>query len=127
MQSGQHLGVAARPEAEHVGENRPGREGQRQPEAARAARPTLPNEVDGEQRQHEQARVPGVERLVYETTVESKTEQRRHLDNQRCRKGQTQDDQRLGPRIRPRVIDVAGGDDQLPPQPFRVLARKLAG
>ena len=51
-----------RVEGEDVGEHSPGREGQREPEAADDVRPALPHEVDGEQREDEQAGVPEVER-----------------------------------------------------------------
>ena len=57
--------VAARAEGVDVGEHSPGREGQREPEAADNVQPALPHEVDGEQREDEQAGVPGVERRQF--------------------------------------------------------------
>ena len=96
VQNGQHLSVAARGEGEDVGEHSPGREGQREPEAADNVRPALPHEVDGEQREDEQAGVPEVERRHFVIRAEPKTEQRRHLDGQRRGDGKAQDDERLG-------------------------------
>ena len=75
VQSGQLFCVAARVEGKDVGENSPGREGQREPEAACNTRLTLPHEVDRKQRQDEQAGVAEVERFL--TSVDPKTEQRR--------------------------------------------------
>ena len=94
MQRGQHLGIAACREREDIGENGRGREGQRQPHAGHDVEPALPGEVAREQRQHEQAGVASVERLV--TAAELKTEQRRHLDGHRRGDGEAQDDERLG-------------------------------
>ena len=124
MQRGQRLGIAACPEREDIGENGRGREGQRQPHAGHDVEPALPGEVAREQRQHEQAGVASVERLV--TTAELKTEQRRHLDGQRRGDGEAQDDERLDACGLSRLIAGVGGDDQLLPQPLGVLACELA-
>jgi len=79
VQSGQLLSVAARAEGEEVGEKSPGREGQREPEAARNARTTLPHEIDRQQWQDEQTGVAEVERLF--PSVDPKTLTAcRHLD-----------------------------------------------
>ena len=125
MQGGQDLRVAARAEGVGIGEHSRGREGQGQPEAADNVRPALPQEVDGEQRQHEQAGVPGVERLVA-TVPESNPEQLRHLDGNRRGDGQDQDDERLGAGAVRRLVGRAGGHDQLLPQPLGVRACELA-
>ena len=127
MQNGQHFSVAARPEWEHVGEKCPGREEQREPEAACKARLALPHEVDGEQREDEQAGVPGVERRQFLIRAEVNTEQRGHLDGQGGGDGEAQDDQCLRACVRPRLIGRVGSDDQLLPQPLGVLACELAG
>ena len=58
--------------------------------------PTLPHEVDREQREDEQAGVPDVEQRQLVIRAERKTEQRRHLDGQRRGDGKAQDDERLG-------------------------------
>ena len=124
MQSGQHLGIAARREGENVGENGPGREEQRQPQTAHDVQAALPGEIGRELGQHKQAGVAGIERLV--TTTDLKTEQRRHLDGQRRGDGEAQDDERFGARGLPRLIGGVGGDDQLFPQPLGVFACELA-
>ncbi len=126
MQSGQPLGVAVRAEGEDVGEHSPGREGQREPECACNAGPALPDEVDRQQRQDEQAGVPEVERRQFVIRAERKTEQRRHLDGQRRGHGKAQDDEHLGVSGVRRFIGSAGADDQLLPQPLGVRACELA-
>ena len=108
-----------------LAKNSPGREGQREPERALDAGPALPDEVERQQRQHEQAGVPEVEHRR-RTTVRPETEQRGHLDGQRRGHGQAQDDEHLGVSGVRRFIGRAGADDQLLPQPVGMLACELA-
>jgi hypothetical protein len=77
------------------------------------ASPPLPGEVGRERRQHEQAGVAGVERLIAATKL--KTEQCRHLDGHGRGDGKAQDDERLGARGVPRLSGSFGSDDQLLP------------
>ena len=126
MQSGQLLGVAARAKGVDVGEHGPGRERQREPQCAGNAQPALPDEVDRQQRQHEDAEVPKVERRQFFIRAERNTEQGRHLDGQRCGDSKPQDDERLGVRGAGRLACRVGRNDQLLPQPLGVRAGKLA-
>ena len=112
-------------EGEDVGEHGPGREGQREPEAAYNVQPTLPHEVDREQWKDEQAGVPEVERRQFFIRAERKTEQRRHLDGQCRGDGKAQDDEDLGACGVRRRVSV-GRHDQLLPQPLGMRACELA-
>jgi hypothetical protein len=96
VQNGQHLSVTALAEGEDVGEHSPSRERQRQQEAAGNVRPALPQEIDRQQREHEQAGVPGVEQGRLGIRIDRMAEQRRHLDGQGRGDGKTEDDERLG-------------------------------
>ena len=85
--------------------------------------PPLPDEIAGQEGQHEETQIAGVEAVVL---VQVDPEERRHLDEhgRRHRKSEGDDGIRSGPR--PRLPGVRG-DDELLPEALRVLARELPG
>ena len=104
MQNGQNVRVAALRkvielfsivEGVEIGEHRGGRERQREPQARGSARPTLPQEVNRQQRKDEETGVPEVQRRHFLVRAERNTEERRQLDGQRRNDGKAQDDEYL--------------------------------
>ena len=123
VQRREHFGAASRLEGIDIGEHtrrekRPG-----EPADGAGGEPPLPDEVAGQQWQHEEARIPGVEAPGL---VHLDPEERRQLDEHGRRHGQSQGDEGIRSGPRPRLTGVRG-DDELLPEPLRVLASELPG
>jgi hypothetical protein len=101
-----------------------GEERDRQPCAVARIQLALPDEIRREEREHEQARVACEERRV---AVKRQAEEHGNLDRERRGHGQGKHDERFATGDRLRRGVAVGGEDELLPQPIRVLARELAG
>ena len=122
MQRRERLGVAARGEGIDVGEDTRRDERHGQPAERAGVEPPLPDEIAGQEGQHEETQVAGVEAGVL---VQLDPEERRHLDEhgRRHRKTEGDDGIRSGPRSW--LPGIRGDDDELLPEAVRVLAREL--
>ena len=122
VQRRQHLGVAVRGEGIDVGEDSRRDERHGQPAQRAGVEPPFPGEIPGQERQHEEAQIAGVEAFVL---VQTDPEERRHLDGhgRRQRKAEGDDGIRSGPRAW--LPGIRGDDDELLPEALRVLAREL--
>ena len=97
-------------------------EHQREPEAPSAVDAPLPGEVAGEQRQHEEAGVQGVEGVLAEPAAEQLGDL--HGERRGDREAEDDGDLRAG---RPRPVSLTVRlDDELFPEPLRVLAGEFA-
>ncbi len=116
--------MAARLEGKKIHEKGSHNERECQPETAETESTPFPDEVAGEQRQNQEADVPGIESVVGADV--GVAEQLGNLDGQRGGGGQTDDHSRLD-RCRPaRLAVLVGNQDQLFPQTLRMLPRELA-
>ena len=93
-----------------------------QPAESAGVEPPFPDEIAGQEGQHEETQVAGVETGVL---VQLDPEERRHLDDhgRRHRKTEGDDGIRSGPRSR--VPGIRRDNDELLPEAVRVLAREL--
>ena len=130
MQRGERLRVASRREWEGVDGDRGRGEYQCQSDAPNPVEPTLPCEVAGQEREHEEADVGKVERTGIKEPVSRPylriAEQLGQFDGRGCGRGQSDHDGALAQRAPAWLAVRVLGHHELFPQPLGVLARKLA-
>ena len=120
------LGVAARGEWIDVGEYTRRDERHGQPADSAGVKPPLPDEIAGQEGQHEETQIAGVE-VEAGVLVQSDPEERRHLDDQGRRHRKTEDDDSIRSSPRSWVPGIRRDNDELLPEAVRVLARELPG
>jgi hypothetical protein len=128
VQRTQQLGVAqllmrSAGEREGIDDGGGGEEGDGQPDPAARRHPSLPEEIPREERQHEETGVAQVEGRV---ETQGDAEEHGCLDGEGRGHGQGKHDERFGTGDRRRRGIAVGRDDELLPQPIRVLPRELA-
>ena len=125
MKRREHLRVPARLEGKQVHEEGRRDEGERQPEAAEIESAPFPDKVSREQRQDQEADVPGVESVaVADLGV---AEELGRLDGQRGGRGRTDGHCRLDKPRPARLAGLAVHQHQLFPQALRMLPGELSG
>ncbi len=122
MQRRERLRDAVGAEGIRVGEDGRDREGRRQRADELRVQPPLPGEVAGQEGEHEEAHVAGVEPTV---RVQVHPEERRQLHRDRRRRREREGDQGVPPAPPRRLARVRGNHDELLPEPVRVLDREL--
>src|SRR5215210_2485844 len=124
VQRREHLGVAAQVPSERVDVGDYARRDERedQPAESAGADPPLPDEIAGQEGQHEETNVAGVEAGVL---IQLDPEERRRLDGQGRHHRKTEDDDGIRSGPHPWLSGIGGDDDELLPEAVRVLAREL--
>src|ERR687898_258669 len=84
--------------------------------------PPFPGEIAGQEGQHEETQIAGVEAGVL---VQVDPEERRHLDGERRHHRKTEGDDGIRSRRGLRLPGVGGGHHELLPEAVPVLARAL--
>src|SRR5215203_5490687 len=124
VQRRERLGVAFRGEAIDVGEYARRDERDGQPAESLGVEPPFPDEIAGQEGQHEETQIAGVE-VEAGVLVQLDPEERRHLDEhgRRHRKTEGDDGIRSGPRSQ--FPGIGRDNDELLPEAVRVLPREL--
>ena len=86
------------------------------------SKPPLPDEIAGQQGQHEEAQIAGIEAGIL---VQVDAEEGRQLDDQGRRHRKAEGDDGVRSRCSPWLLGLGGDDDQLLPEAVRVLTGEL--
>src|SRR5215211_4036601 len=122
VQRRERLAVAVRGEWIDVGEYTRRDERDGQPAQSACAEPPLPDEIAGQEGQHEETQITGVEAGIL---VQLNPEERRHLDDHGRSHRKTEDDDGICPGPRSWLPGIGRDYDELLPEAVRVLAREL--
>ena len=97
-----------------------------QPAKSAGVEPPFPDEVAGQERQHEETRVADVETDVFILMfVQLQPEERRHLDGHRRSHRKTEGDDGVRSARRSQLSGIRRHEHELLPEAVRVLAREL--